>query len=201
MEIPLEGTDDIAMAAEGKLLAEIQKMFCLVGTLQEQSAIMTEQLVTFDLKLSISVDGTKQVEKKSAATEGEITPLGEGEEERVQQECKQKPATFGNQRNREDNQGNTSLQGQKKREAPGITRLLSQQRMNKFDGDFFLGLDFGRFVPIGQIPSLFDLEERKYEELETELHGEGKTNKKDYKQNRRGETNWGLRASDVRNPG
>lgn len=208
METPLEGTKDIAMAAEGKVWAEIERMFCLVGILQEHSTLMSEQLMTFNLELNNSVDDTKWMEKNSAAAEEKIIlELGEKEEERGEEmqveKTNQEPATFGNKGNKEDDQWITNLQKERKikEEAPGITRISDYKKTDIYDWDFFFRLEYGRLIDPGQKLLLVDSERGKYEGWMAEPPREEKANKMDCQKNWWRETNWGLRASDVRNPG
>lgn len=214
MAIPLGGTSDITMAAEGKLLAEIERAFFLVGTLQEQAMVMDKQLTTLISKTSNPADGNKDLTLKDSAAEPEKTSLELVEKEvggeKVQ--IKNFEQKFTRSGNKEEafwiiNYEKTRQRRKAKEEVAGYYGTLEVKRAKKHNWDFLLfsGLydfEFGgsSAEPWQQVSSIrFEL--REDELTATDIPRDLKTNKKDYQQNRQRETERDLKASDVRNPG
>lgn len=188
------------MAADGKLQAQIDRMFFLVGILQEQSLTMNKQLMTLTSGISNSAECIKDLTGKESAAEIEVT--SQELEEKVQMgninkkptmvECKEKDSwstwIINLQRMLKMKEG-----------APKVFGIQELKGNKKYD--WGSPVEHERLVDFWQQLLSSILVGRKTGVTEIELLRDLTTNIKDFQQNRRRGTERDLKASDVRNPG
>lgn len=196
------------MAADGKLLAEIERAFYLVGILQEQSLAMNKQLVALTSGISSSAECNEELYEKKPAAEleeisQEVKETKQAKERAQMESTNQKPTQVDYKQ--KDLWITWIINLQKKRkmkeEAPGILGIQEFKRKKKYDWDLHSDLEYEGLVELLQQLFLSVSEGIKSGLIGTELLRDPKTNMKDYQQIWRRGTERDLKASDVRNPG
>lgn len=194
------------MAAEGKLQAEINRMFFLVGILQEQSLSMSKQLMTLTSGTNNSAECMKDLTGKESAAKTEA--ISQEAEEREQGEENEQLENTTKKPIMVDSKGKdtwitwiTTLQKMLKMKegAPEVSGLQELKGHKKYD--WGLPCEYERLVEFWQqlLPSI--LEGRKIGVMENGLLRDFMIDIRDFQQNRRRGTERDLKASDVRNPG
>lgn len=197
------------MAVDGKLLVEIERMFHLVGILQEQRLAMNKQLMTLTSGISSSAECIEDLdEKESTAVLEMITK--EVEETKQEEEKVKLESTNQELASVEYKQGDlwisftTNLRKMQKmkKEDPGAYGI-QELKIKKYEGGLQFDFDFedADFVEIFQQLLSNILVRRENGWMVTEFFRDSRADIKDYQQDRRRGTERDLKASDVRNPG
>lgn len=176
------------MAADGKLQAEIERMFFLVGILQDRSTVMATKLSTLNPKISNTADCVEDLLEKNPAAELEETSLEPEEREegveKIQAESTNQKFTSVEYKEEDLWIMNLLEMGEG---APGISEIFGLKRNKKYDWGLSLGCgkQVGRYLDF----------------IVPELLRDLMININDYQQTQWREMDRDLRASDVRNPG
>lgn len=201
------------MAVGGKILREIERMFSLVGTLQEQTTAMSKQLTALDLETSSSAECKEDLNEKEPTAEFEIINK---EEEKTKQEREQVMWENTNQKLifGEYKQGDHRMESipslrkiqKMKVEALGVYGT-QELEIKKYNWGLHIDFDFDHHQDSGLVEihqQLLINMGRDYGLIGlnvNEIFRDSMTDKEDFQQNRRRGTEIDLRASDVRNPG